>query len=201
MAKPTVGLTGGIASGKSAVARRFRDKGVPVIDADQLAREVVAPGSDGLAAIVEAFGPQYVGADGALDRKKLGALVFEDEAKRKQLESITHPRIALLAQQKIGALQDHAAPFLVYEAPLLVEIGLHRAFTKLVVVALDAETQLARLMARDGSTREEAAARIASQLPLAEKVAVADHVIDNGGTPDETDARFEEVYAALVAEF
>ncbi|MEM1418471.1 MAG: dephospho-CoA kinase [Myxococcota bacterium] len=180
--KAIVGLTGGIASGKSTVAARLRERGIPVVDADALAREVVAPGTPGLAAVVEAFGEDVLAEDGSLDRKALGARVFADVAARKRLEAITHPRIAAAAQARLQELQGSDAPYLAYEAALLVENGLHRAFQELVVVAAEEATQLARVMARDGLVEDAARARLAAQLPLAEKIAVATEVLHNDGT-------------------
>lgn len=200
--KPTVGLTGGIACGKSTVARMFReDHAIPVVDADLLAREVVAPGSDGLEAVVDAFGSEFLDAEGGLDRAKMGALVFEDPEKRKLLNSIVHPRIAAAGMQAMQALQSDPAPYLIYEAALLVENELQKMFGALVVVSLQPDVQLQRLMARDASTEAEARARIDSQLPLADKVAVADWVIDNGGTEEQTRARVADVHTQLVERF
>lgn len=199
--KPVVGLTGGIACGKSTVAAQLAELGVPIVDADALAREVVAPGTPGLAAIVERFGSDVLLADGSLDRKKLGERVFSDPDARRALNAITHPRIAAAGMEKLRALADHPAPYRVYEAALLVENGMAKAFAALVVVTVDEATQLARLMARDGSTESEARARIASQLPLAKKVEVADHVIDNSGTPEATRAKVRALHDALVARF
>ncbi len=199
--KPVVGLTGGIACGKSTVAAQLAELGVPIVDADALAREVVAPGTPGLAAIVERFGSDVLLADGSLDRKKLGERVFSDPDARRALNAITHPRIAAAGLEKLRALADHPAPYRVYEAALLVENGMAKAFAALVVVTVDEATQLARLMARDGSTEDEARARIASQLPLAKKVEVADHVIDNSGAPEATQTQVRALHDALVARF
>lgn len=199
--KPVVGLTGGIACGKSTVASQLAALGVPIVDADALAREVVAPGTAGLAAIVERFGSDVLLADGALDRKKLGELVFSDADARRALNAITHPRIAAAGMEKLRALADHPAPYRIYEAALLVENGMAKAFAALVVVTVDEATQLRRLMARDGSSEAEAGARIASQLPLAKKIEVADHVIDNSGTPEETNARVRALHDTLTARF
>ncbi|MCU0675574.1 MAG: dephospho-CoA kinase [Myxococcota bacterium] len=199
--RPVVGLTGGIACGKSTVAAQLAELGVPIVDADALAREVVAPGTPGLAAIVERFGSDVLLADGALDRKKLGERVFSDPDARRALNAITHPRIAAAGLEKLRALAEHPAPYRVYEAALLVENGMAKAFAALVVVTVDEATQLARLMARDGSTESEARARIASQLPLAKKIEVADHVIDNSGAPEATRAQVRALHDALVARF
>lgn len=199
MGKPTVGLTGGIASGKSTVADMFRQLGAAIVDADQVARDVVAPGSEGFVAVIDAFGAEMVGADGSLDRAKLGALVFADEEARKKLNGITHPRIAQESRRRIGEALASDAPYVVYEAALLVENGLAKAFQPLVVVAVAEERQLARLMARDGSTAEEAQKRIDAQLPLAKKLELADHVIRNDGALPETEQRVREVHEAILA--
>jgi dephospho-CoA kinase len=180
-----VGLTGGIATGKSTFAAALRALGVPVVDADALARAVVAPGTQPLQAIVREFGPGVLGQDGALDRKSLGALVFGDPAARRRLEAITHPaiRAAMLAETDRLAATGHDLAF--YDAPLLYEVGLDQAMALVVVIDAPPEAQLARLAARDGLGRAEAEARLAAQLPVAEKAARADAVVDNaaGDTP------------------
>ena len=197
----TVGLTGGIACGKSTVARFFADLGVPVVDADLVAREVVERGTEGLGEIVRAFGEDVLAPDGRLDRKKLGDRVFADESARRTLNAITHPRIAAKSAERIAAAAETGAPYVVYEAALLVENGIHRALDALVVVTLSPEAQLERLVARDGIDEHAARARIAAQLPLAEKVKVADYVIDNGGAREETRRATEETHRALTARF
>jgi dephospho-CoA kinase len=191
------GLTGGLASGKSTVAARVRELGVPVIDADQIAREVVAIGTPGLAAVVEAFGNGVLLPDGALDRGKLADIVFHDRDKRRLLNSITHPRIAAATSERIAALDAAGERLACYEAALLVENGLADAFRPLVVVSVPASVQVARAMARDGASEEHVRARIASQLPLSAKTAVADYVIDTGGTREETARRVDEVVAEI----
>lgn len=193
------GLTGGIASGKSTVAGRLRARGVPVIDADELAREVVAPGTDGLRAIVEAFGAGVLGPSGALDRKALARIAFSDAAARKKLEGITHPRITRLAIERAQELARAGEPLACYEAALIVENGMADAFRPLVVVACPEDVQVARVRARDGAAAEDALARIRAQKPLAEKVAVADHVIDTSGSMEESARRTEEVLGAICA--
>jgi len=197
MAVPVVGLTGGIASGKSTVARAFVELGVPVVDADQLAREVVAPGSEGHREIIETFGPEVLLPDGSLDRKAIAARVFQDSTLRLKLNAMVHPRIARLSAERLAAV-DPGAPYALYEAPLIVENGLHRAMAALVVVALDAETQLHRVMLRDGLTRAEAQSRLAAQAPLEAKLAVADFVIDNGGELPMLLARVAKVHDELT---
>ncbi len=194
-----IGLTGGIACGKSTVAHLLRERGVVVVDADEVAREVVEPGSPGLAAVVEAFGPGVLDEAGGLDRKKLGALVFADDDARGRLNRILHPRIAARAQERFAEAVAGGAERVVYEVPLLFENGLDQIMTTTIVVSVDEATQLARLMARDGSTAAEAQARINSQMPLDEKRARADHVIDNGGSRAQTAAELDEIWAAITA--
>lgn len=193
-----LGLTGGIACGKTAVARAFAARGVPVVDADQVARDVVLPGTDGLAAVVSAFGPDILSSDGSLDRKRLGARVFNDEPARRLLNGILHPRIAAESFARLGALIGEGHGFALYDAALLVENGTHNNFAGLLVVTARPEIQLARLVARDGCSEAEARARIHAQLPLARKVAVATWVLDNSGSHARLAARVAEVYAALV---
>lgn len=201
MAFAVAGLTGGIGSGKSTVAAMFSELGVPVVDADRVARDVVEPGTDGLAAVVEAFGDGMLGKDGRLDRAKLGERVFDDEAARKRLEGILHPRIAAASMARFAQLAEEGHPYAIYEAALLVESGRHRMMGALIVVAVDEATQVARVEARDALSAEAARKRIAAQLPLAEKVDVADYVIRNDGDRDETRAQVREVHASLLERF
>ncbi len=196
-----VGLTGGIASGKSTVGRLFRGFGVHVVDADLVARSIVAEGTDGFDEVVREFGGEVLGPDGALDRKKLGALVFGDEAKRKRLEAITHPRIAHKSMAELAALAARGEIYGIYEAALLIETGSHRMMQAVVVVASKPEHQLRRVVSRDGFSEEEASARIAAQWPLEKKIELADYVIWNDGSMAELEARTAEVHAALVARF
>lgn len=195
------GLTGGLASGKSSVAARFAARGLPVIDADQLAREVVEPGSEGLAAVVREFGREMLDRRGELDRKRLGALVFADPELRKRLERLTHPRIQALMAERSRALAERGEPLACYEAPLLVEVGLSEKLRPLVVVSADEATQIARAAERDGISREAARARLAAQLPLEAKLEVADHVIDNSGSLASTIAQADRVLAAICRRF
>lgn len=196
-----VGLTGGIASGKSTVSAMFRALGCVVIDADVLAREVVEPGEPALAEIVQAFGPAVLDARGRLDRKALGAIVFAYPERRRQLEAITHPRIRERFARRLEELAaDGFRGIVLFDAPVLIESGGHKLMDRLVVVFVDEATQLARLMARDGISREEAERMIRSQMPLAEKAKLADHVIDNSADRATTEARVREVHAALTAE-
>ena len=191
------GLTGGIASGKSAVARRLRARGVPVVDADVLAREVVAKGTEGLLAVVSAFGEGVLAEDGGLDRKKLAGLVFADPARRKELEQILHPRISALGMQRAADLAARGEPLACYEAALLVENGLADAFRPLVVVAAPEEVQVARACARDAAAEAEVRARIRAQMPLAQKVAVADFVVHNAGTVAELELETDRILAEI----
>ena len=191
------GLTGGIASGKSAVAARLRERGVPVIDADQLAREAVLPGTEALKAIVKEFGEGILLGDGSLDRKKLGQIVFADEAKRKALNAIVHPAVSMLTFARSKELRDEGEALVAYEAALIVENGIADASRPLVVVAAPDDLQLRRMMSRDGITEDEAKARLRAQMPLAEKIAKADYVIENTGSIADVERRTDEVLAAL----
>ena len=188
----TFGLTGGIASGKSAVAARFAERGLPVVDADVVAREVVEPGSDGLQEIALAFGDEVLSPDGALDRKKLAAAVFEDQRKLARLNAITHPRIAALSAKKLGDLAARGQPLACYEAALLVENGLADAFRPLVVVSAPLEAQVARAALRDAASAEHVRARIAAQRPLADKERLADVIVRNDGSLELLEARADD---------
>lgn len=196
-----IGLTGGIASGKSTVAALFRASGITVVDADAVAREVVLPGTPGLTAIVEAFGTEVLGADGALDRKALGAQVFAEPAKRKALEAITHPRIFARSMELLGERAREGDLYAMYEAALLVENQSYRMFQALVVVAAKRETQLARIAERDGLSPDEAEARLDAQAPLQAKIDVADHVIWNDGDRAALEVAVRDVHEALVRRF
>lgn len=180
-----IGLTGGIASGKSTVARILERLGVPVIDADRLAREVVEPGTPALAAIVAAFGVAVLGPEGRLDRAKLGTIVFGDPEARRKLERITHPAIGALADDLLAGYRQGGEPVVIYMAPLLIEAGVTGRVDEVWVVYVDRETQTARLCAREGISPQEARLRIDSQMPMEEKAALGRLVIDNRGTPEE----------------
>ncbi len=193
------GLTGGIGSGKSSVAALLRERGVPVVDADELAREAVAAGSQGLAELVAAFGPEVLGADGELDRKHVGSLVFADSEARKRLNAITHPIVRRLSQERFAALDRQGVALAGYDVPLLFEVGLGPVLRPVVVVAASEATQLSRVMARDGLSEADARARVAAQLPLAQKRALADHVIDNDGSREDLARQVDEVLAKLRA--
>ncbi|MGQ0734558.1 MAG: dephospho-CoA kinase [Acidobacteriota bacterium] len=189
-------LTGGIATGKSYVAHRLTAEGVPVVDADALARAAVAPGSPALAAIVDRFGEEMLSADGSLDRGRLARLVFTDATARADLESLIHPEVRRGIDHFFRGLPA-ATPFAVADIPLLFETGRATDFDAIIVAACSPETQLARLMARDKLSIAEATSRIAAQLPIEQKRQRADHVIDTEGSWAETDARVEELLRRL----
>ncbi len=177
-----IGLTGGIATGKSSVARLLTVRGFPVVDADALARDVVAPGSPGLARLVEAFGQEILGPNGALDRRRLGALAFADPEAKRRLEGIMHPMIAAASVQALAALAHAGHTVAFYEAALLVETGRAKGFPQVVVVATSPDVQRSRLREREPDLSEqEVDARIAAQLPLEDKLRAATHVIYNDG--------------------
>lgn len=189
-----IGLTGGIASGKSTVAKILAAYGAMVIDADQLAREAVQPATAACRQIVAAFGPCILLPDGNIDRKALGKVIFADPVARRRLEAITHPAIRNLAEQKLAALHAAGAPVVFYMAPLLIEAGAADRVEEIWVVYVDRETQLARLIERDDITREEAEQRIAAQMPMEEKAAYGAVVIDNRGTPAETEQQVRDLW-------
>lgn len=192
-----VALTGGIATGKSYVRGRFDADGIPTIDADTLARAAVAPGTSGLEEIVRRFGAAMLDPAGALDRKKLAAVVFSDAAARRDLEAIVHPFVRAATNTWFASLSPEQHPFAVADIPLLFETGRDADFDTVVVAACAPETQLARLMARDGISDREARLRIAAQLPLAEKIAKADYVIRTDGSFANTNRQVNEVVSEL----
>jgi dephospho-CoA kinase len=192
-----VGLTGGIASGKSTVAKMLASLGAPIVDADQVAREVVQPGQPAHEEIVAAFGRDILLADGAIDRKKLGALVFADADQRRRLNAITHPRIAAETQKRLTALGAAGARVAVYEAALLVENGIHRGLGGLIVVACSEAEQIQRAMKRDSLSLEEATRRMRAQAPLEDKVAAATWVIDTNGPMEATRKQVEKVWGEI----
>ena len=195
-----VGLTGSIAVGKSHVLSIFRELGCYTIDADQSAREVVTPNSEGLKSVVENFGPEVLKPEGSLDRQKLGALVFADEVKRRQLNSILHPLIIAAQDEKIRQIEESDPKGIVMiDAALMIESGGYRRMDKLIVVYCEPEIQLRRLMQRDRWSREIAEARIAAQMPQDEKKTFADLLINTSGDPGQTRAQVEEVYRELRA--
>jgi dephospho-CoA kinase len=196
-----IGLTGGIASGKSVAAKLLLARGAAVIDADQLARDVVAPGQPALAELVARFGAAILAHDGTLDRKRLAAIAFSDEQARRDLNRITHPRIAAASAKAISAWSDAGANVVFYEAALLVENRAHTGLSGLIVVAAPHEVQLQRLMARDQLSLEDATARIAAQLPLEAKRKVATWVIENHGNLDDLEREVDRVVAEIEAKY
>ena len=191
-----LGLTGGIASGKSAVLSMFRELGATVVDADQLAREVVKPGQPALDEIVEAFGAEMLKPDGTLDRKRLAARVFTDASARQRLNAITHPRIRQLMQAQVDERRNEKG-LLVLDIPLLLETPRPSVVEWVAVVWVDPLTQLARLMDRDHLSEADARARIGAQMLLDEKRRLADIVIDNSGPLSRTRERVEAIYRQL----
>ena len=190
-----VGLTGGIASGKSTVSAILVELGAVLIDADALARGVVAKGTPGLDAVVAEFGPELLTPEGDLDRPAMGALVFNDTEARKRLEAIVHPLVfERIVELEANAPQDAVV---VHDIPLLAESGRAGTFDAVLVVHAPAELQIARMMADRGMTREDAEARIAAQATSEERLAVATHVIDNTGSLDELRSRVEAIYGSL----
>jgi len=192
-----VGLTGGIGSGKSTVAAMIREQGLPVIDADLVARQLAAPGQPAHAEIARVW-PEVVAADGTIDRKRLAAIVFTDEASKRRLEAITHPRIRTQIAAQATALAAAGQPLAFVEAALLVETGYHAELDGLVVVVASEAAQVERVMARDGCSREAALARLRSQCPLADKVRVASHVVENSGSLAETRAQVLRILRELA---
>lgn len=195
-----IGLTGGVAAGKSLVAAEFVRLGAYLIDADVVAREVVVKGSPAYQEIVHEFGTGVLLADGAVDRKTLGRIIFADPERRSALNRITHPRI----RSRISELTDEyrrAAdrPFILIDAALLIENGLYKTLDKVIVVDAPQIMLIERMSRRDGLTEAEATARLAAQMPLDEKRQYADYVIDNGGTKEETLEAVDRVYAELKA--
>ena len=191
-----VALTGGIATGKSTVLRRLRAAGLPTIDADVLARQVVAPGAPAYAAVVARFGVGVIDDTGAIDRRALAAVVFADPAARRDLEAIVHPAVYEAMAAWFASLPGDT-PVAVADIPLLSETGRERDFDVVVVVACARDEQIRRVMARDGVTSDEAEARIAAQWPIARKVAAADHVIWTTGTLADTERQVDQLLTVL----
>jgi dephospho-CoA kinase len=190
------GLTGGIASGKSTVAGMFRQLGVPVIDADLIARELVVPGSPLLAKIVRRW-PEAIQSSGVLDRAWLGRRVFDQPRELAALETLMHPEIRRETERRAAVLQEEGIPWALYDAALIFEKGLERELSGVVLVSASPETQVQRLEERDGLTAEDAWKRVRAQMPLADKLARADYVIDTSSSLQSTEQRVREVWEAL----
>ncbi len=193
-----VGLTGGIAAGKSTVAAMFRDLGAVIVDADQVARDVVQPGMPALSEIVERFGKGVLLPDGTLDRERLRKLVFDDERARRDLEAITHPRIIQRIAERIREELDKGKPIAIVEAALLFETRESFLLDAVVVVTCDEETQIRRVVERSGLSREEAANIIRAQMPTKEKIRRADYLVDNSGSLLQTWKQVKEIWNKLA---
>lgn len=191
-----VALTGGIASGKSTVARLFEALRVPVVDADAVAREVVAPGTTALDAVRARFGDEMIGTDGQLDRARLRARVFADASARKDLEAILHPHIRCIMEQRLRAAR---APYAIAMIPLLLETGQQDRYDRVLVVDVSRHTQLQRAGARDGTSRETLQGILAAQIDRDQRLALADDVIDNEGGPQALRAQVERLHASYLA--
>ena len=191
-----VGLTGGVASGKSTVSAILAELGAVVVDADQLAREVVARGTPGLAEVLRAFGPSVLTEDGELDRAAMGAIVFADESRRRTLEGIIHPLVRARAAELEAAAPPDA--LVVHDIPLLAETGQGSRFDAVIVVDVPTEVQVQRMIGTRAMSREDAEARVAAQATREERLAIATHVIDNTGTRGDLRVRVTEVFADLT---
>ena len=191
-----VGLTGGIGSGKSTVARLLEKRGAVVFDADLLAREAVEPGTPGHAAVIERFGADVLAPGGELDREALASIVFADPAARRDLEQIVHPEVRRLFAEGSEAYRD-TDRVVVFSAPLLVETGMHTAFEVLLVVSATVATQIERLMRQRGMSEPSIRARIDAQAPLEDKAAAADFLVDNEGSLDELESQVEQLWNDL----
>jgi dephospho-CoA kinase len=194
-----IGLTGGAGSGKSTVSRMFGQLGAAVVDADEAAHAVYEPGMPAFDDIVSAFGPEYVGDDGRVDRARLGDLVFRDEEARKRLNAIVHPRVRdWMAERTVDAF-ERGAEVVLQDVPLLFENGLQGLYSKTILVYARPAIQVARLVGERGITRERAERMVASQMPIEDKKALADFVIDNEGSIDDSRRQVEEVWARVRA--
>lgn len=188
-----IGLTGGIASGKSTVSRMLEERGAIIVDADRISREIVMPGSPVLQTIAEEFGAELILEDGTLDRKRLGAMIFADEHKRLRLNEIMHPPIRAEMQRRISEFENrHPERLIVADIPLLYESNLQHMFPEVMVVYVPVSLQLERLMKRDGLTKEEAMARIRAQMPIEDKRRLADIVIDNSQDLEATAEQLDQ---------
>ena len=195
-----IGLTGGIATGKSTVSKMFRDRGAKIVDADQIAREVVEPGTIGVKRVAERFGQEFLNEKGEIDRKKLAALVFQDEQARKDLNSLLHPLIRQRMREdteRIFRLNPKAV--VIWDVPLLFESQLTDQVDQVIVVYIPESLQIHRLMSRNQLTKEEAIRRIQSQWPIEKKKSLADYVIDNQGSLEKTERQVDQLWNYLVS--
>lgn len=195
-----LGLTGGIATGKSTVTAMLRERGIPVIDADQIAREVVEPGKPAYEAIVRHFGRDILLEDGQLDRKKLGEVVFSDEAERQKLNAIVHPEVRRVMRQEAEVVEANGAQIVFMDIPLLYESKLQYLVEKIVVVYAPSDMQLARMMERDELDEEQAKKRLRAQFPIDQKKLEADFLIDNSQSREETQRQVEELLTVIRSE-
>lgn len=195
-----LGLTGGIATGKSTITGMLRERGIPVIDADQIARDVVEPGKPAYEAIVAHFGREILLADGQIDRKKLGEIVFSDESERQKLNAIVHPEVRRVMREEAEAAEKNGASIVFMDIPLLFESKLQHMVDKIVVVYAPAHMQLARMMERDELQEEQAQKRLRAQFPIDQKKADADFLIDNSGSREEAERQVEEMLSAIRSE-
>jgi dephospho-CoA kinase len=191
------GITGGIGSGKSTVSGLLTEAGVPVVDADRLARLSVAPGGPGLSQVVREFGPSVLGTDGEMDRKRMGQMAFSSVEVRAKLNAILHPMITDLARAAFAKLESDGVELAAYDCPLLFESGLQARYRPTVVVFVSPEEQVRRVMARNGLSEADAVARVASQMPLSEKARMADFVVDNSGTREELASRVMDLMRSV----
>jgi dephospho-CoA kinase len=192
-----IGLTGGAGSGKSTVAAMFRELGAAIVDADEASHAVYESGTAGFREVVDTFGDEYVRDDGRIDRAKLGELVFKNPDARKKLNAIVHPLVRQWMAERTAEAVEGGAEVVIQDVPLLFENGLQGLFSSTILVFADAETQLSRLTEERGLSLERARSMLASQMPIDEKRALADHIIDNGGPRDETRRQVEELWASV----
>jgi dephospho-CoA kinase len=195
-----VGLTGNIASGKSTAASFFAELGAHVIDADRVVHVLLRTGTSTYNKIVEVFGRLILGEDGEIDRRKLGKIVFSDEDKRSRLNALTHPDVEAAIEKTISGLEQASSHgIVIVDAALIVETGRHEMYQRLIVVTCSPALQIARIMSRDGLTEADARARMASQMPIEEKLRLADYIIDTSGTMKQTRDQVEKIYHDLIA--
>ncbi len=200
----TVGLTGGIGTGKSHALAEFRRLGAYTIDADELAHQAIAKGEPAYHEIVREFGGDILQADSQIDRKRLAGIVFTDEQKLKRLNAIVHPRVFEAEETELRSLPSKKrkrSPIVITDAALMIETGSYKRYDKIIVVVCASELQFARLIARDGLSPEEAAQRISRQMPTAEKAKYADYLIDNSGKYNDTRKQIKQIYANLMADY